>query len=859
MYTAPIASGTTAFVATIIALYYFPRKSLALTRKHVPFWLKYPPTFFAAIPALAILLGLDYILYPVTGLQTASRFPISTWIVSGVLVASLVLATGLCSSICERITNLPGGVLPRENFGREQRLNDVDAVFQWLASESPIHMSGDDYLDRSAIARRLACRFIRNRPAASAVGLIGQFGIGKSSVVHLMKQQVEAANRGSRNKIWISETSCWGFDNAAALLEHILDAAIQELSMRLDCLSIRGLPAAYRRAISAAGPLATLAADVLDSTTNPGTQLRRLTPLLKAADARLVIVVEDLDRNESPAFDIQQAVALLHRLKSVPHVALLLSGQPSLERARIDFVKLCEHMESLTSLSHETLWRVVQAVRLKLLKRHHFLDAAGEPHRGIIEILHPYVFDLPSAPLAIAELVQTPRLLKHILRHCEEIWSTLHGEIDFDDMLVANVLRYGAPEAFAFLLENASTLRSDLDEASRSGQNQQMSSRQNELKAKWESVTSDVSWNKVAVLDLIAFLFPNTDYFLGIRAPLDRLAPQGMRHSHPIDYWERFLGETLAPGAIEDQRVLLSIRDFQNGESTRNELPARILTEPAFAMQWEHLSVHMSRSQLFSVATEVISLSLTSNGADSTGENEGILAVRQRLRQYARGTAAYEAWLTARILEALPVSLALCNDLFFYWASVDGEFVDEEGMIRLRSVIVDAARAAFNTSAGLLNALGTIREYDLYHLIFPAHKGEVPELPCCTSSDWSWLGPILVNAAVEAPEKLVPQIIPLITEHPRKVIQDSETGTVRRTKVCEINEQVIVDLFSGHERRLMEVLSRPVAPRGEVNADTIEVVNVYAKEWLAHMDAEDLKLTSHTPPSSDRESAGRGG
>ena len=48
----------------------------------------------------------------------------------------------------------------------------------------------------------------------------------------------------------------------------------------------------------------------------------------------------------------------------------------------------------------------------------------------------------------------------HALRHTADAWEKLHGEVAFDELLVANVLRFDAPEAFNFLLRRVDTLRS---------------------------------------------------------------------------------------------------------------------------------------------------------------------------------------------------------------------------------------------------------------------------------------------------------------------------------------------------------------------------------------------------------------
>ncbi len=61
--------------------------------------------------------------------------------------------------------------------------------------------------------------------------------------------------------------------------------------------------------------------------------------LLGNMKARLVFVVEDLDRKDSRTFDIQEVQAFLQQLKDFPNLAFVLTGGLSSSR-RIDFAKL---------------------------------------------------------------------------------------------------------------------------------------------------------------------------------------------------------------------------------------------------------------------------------------------------------------------------------------------------------------------------------------------------------------------------------------------------------------------------------------------------------------------------------------
>ena len=92
----------------------------------------------------------------------------------------------------------------------------------------------------------------------------------------------------------------------------------------------------------------------------------------------------------------------------------------------------------------------------------------------------------------IMRLVKTPRLLKTILRRTAHSWERLHGEIDFDDLLVANVIRFAAPEAYDFLLENYREIRG----LERDGLLKDKDKRKERLQAKWSRVTNAANWKE---------------------------------------------------------------------------------------------------------------------------------------------------------------------------------------------------------------------------------------------------------------------------------------------------------------------------------------------------------------------------
>ena len=101
---------------------------------------------------------------------------------------------------------------------------------------------------------------------------------------------------------------------------------MDRLQERIDCLSIVALPANYRKALEGAKHTwASLTADLLETTHDPVAQLEKLDDMLSAVGMRLIIFLEDLDRNNSDEAIRDEMPALLDRLRRLSHVSFILA------------------------------------------------------------------------------------------------------------------------------------------------------------------------------------------------------------------------------------------------------------------------------------------------------------------------------------------------------------------------------------------------------------------------------------------------------------------------------------------------------------------------------------------------------
>jgi hypothetical protein len=302
-----------------------------------------------------------------------------------------------------------------------------DQLEKWIKSETPVSDPEDDLFGYGRHASRIAKLLVNaaRRGERVALGVIGPFGSGKTTLTDFVETKVRAIRTWADPHIWICRVSCWGFDDSLATLQHILDEAVAILNRQVDCVGLRSLPDAYRRTLAAGGSWWHVVAEGFSSDKDPTKQLKRLVPILKAIDGRLILVIEDVDRNPARTFDHQHIQAMLHRLREIPHVGFVLSAGSTVHN-ELDFAKLVDHIELMPRLDAGIVLPLIREMRQRCLSESSCIDPASQSVREKFAIR--YLSDgkdvkaafaglgLTLESAALLSLLTTPRALKHVLR-----------------------------------------------------------------------------------------------------------------------------------------------------------------------------------------------------------------------------------------------------------------------------------------------------------------------------------------------------------------------------------------------------------------------------------------------------------
>lgn len=696
------------------------------------------------------------------------------------------------------------------------------AIFErWLRSERPAE---DDLIGNRRIARRLAEYLTAH---GGTVGLVGPFGSGKSSVVVWLKQEVDLVRKPGQPEVWFAEQSCWGFEDSGSAVQQVLARAMEAVGRKADCFSLRSLPEAYRQTFSAGGDWLRTLADLVLGSADPLEQFRQLSDVLESVNARLVLVIEDLDRTTSSRFDRQEVLALLQRLRSASdRVSFVLATGQSSARD-IDFAKLCDHIEILQEFDPERVSTLVEAVRNHCLSGFPHVSTAGDdnPWNRTRSMLLSR-FDMVSLPDAAARLLRTPRALKHALRRTHRAWQTLHGEVDLDHLLAANVLRYGAPEAFDFLLRHWNQLHDD--PRTWQSQREQLPRICDRLTTEWQQATRNVEWDVRAGMTVLVFLLPPAGEYLGERTGVDRGRLQGVANHR---YWLRVVNEEIDPDHTRDQVVFRDVAEWRASPRVASPLVEGMCGSVDYVGVWEHFAPGLfgqDPERVLVLADHILEHYRTARGAripEPDRQTDAVLPVfpetafigvwRFANRRVRPGKASRE-WLERQVRLAMPSSLALVNDLYYYWTGQHG-ITRPEDRAHIRRVILDLSREQFRCGADLLRVSHPDLAYGLYQLVFPpeseAGPSELVGLP-----HWGWLGPIVLDALRANPARIARDVGFLISNSRRGVHPAIEIHEVDRARLDgffgEAGPEVIAliaaasECFSGRDREFLDQLVR---------------------------------------------------
>jgi hypothetical protein len=325
---------------------------------HISRLLRYPPTWVAGIIGtfIYLLITQDKALIGEFGLK--EFLLLTVWkspILSGFIIATVLSI--LFGHQSKRLSNKPSYSPNHQSSGA--LINDPDQLSLWIEDESPICSPFQDLFGLARISRRIA-NILLNKDTRT-VGIVGTYGSGKTSLLKIVeyylnhrreldpKESVQP-DRGEGNsfqgKIVLCRVDGWG-RSKGSVAQQILSIAVNRLKNDVDCLSVVMVPTNYRKALEGGKTTwATIISALFHTSCDPIEQLEKLDDILCAADLRLLIFLEDLDRNTDDKIIRDELPSLLDRLRSLRNVSFVLAIGTERQYSNI-LIRICDHVETI--------------------------------------------------------------------------------------------------------------------------------------------------------------------------------------------------------------------------------------------------------------------------------------------------------------------------------------------------------------------------------------------------------------------------------------------------------------------------------------------------------------------------------
>jgi hypothetical protein len=319
---------------------------------------RYPPTWVAGIIGTFVYLVItqDKALIGEFGLK--EFFLLIVWkspILLGFTIATVLSI--LFGHRSKRLSNKASFSPHDQAFG--SIANDPHQLLLWIEDESPIYSPNQDLFGLTRISRRISNILLGKN--TRTVGIVGTYGSGKTSLLNIVeyylnhRRELESkepvgSDRGERNsfrgEIVLCRVDGWG-RSKGSVAQQILSIAVNRLKNDIDCLSVVTVPTNYRRALEGVrSTWATIVSALFFTSCDPIEQLEKIDDILRAADLRLIIFLEDLDRNVDDEIIRDQLPSLLDRLRGLRNVSFVLAIGTEHQYSNI-LIRICDHMEAI--------------------------------------------------------------------------------------------------------------------------------------------------------------------------------------------------------------------------------------------------------------------------------------------------------------------------------------------------------------------------------------------------------------------------------------------------------------------------------------------------------------------------------
>ena len=164
----------------------------------------------------------------------------------------------------------------------------------------------------------------KSKANSKRILICGAFGVGKTTAINLAVDELK--NKKELPKLVHCNIDLWGVE-AESIIQYVLDEVLIALSTEIDMCKFRSLPSHYISAMNAGNTSSKIFAAFMHKPTSPDALLKSLSDVINAANLRLLVTVQDLDRNAKALDSLHALAGLLDRLEELQGIDYIFAGE----------------------------------------------------------------------------------------------------------------------------------------------------------------------------------------------------------------------------------------------------------------------------------------------------------------------------------------------------------------------------------------------------------------------------------------------------------------------------------------------------------------------------------------------------
>jgi hypothetical protein len=420
--------------------------------------------------------------------------------------------------------------------------------------------------------------------------------------------------------------------------------------------------------------------------------------------------------------------------------------------------------------------------------------------------------------------------MKAVLRRTMIAWrDDLHGEVDFNELLVVNTLRETCPRTLDFLREYLRMVAGTRFAG-------QVNSIQN------QSETFERLWNQEGLNEqpkpaLIRRLLRALGFgaeenvnaaFLCCRTPQSiRYYDERFRGSEAAEYFTRMVNESLLEGDLRDQEVLAAIRGWTAAPSAQETLPRKLAEDARWGVRTGQFSQALAGGDLLlRLASHHLEVLRSTYGSKSGDNQPGFVSLWLMANERFK-YGDYGRWLETEIEKAFPVSLRLVRSLYSTWAPRSVGTREREGLLVLILKLGKQHFGSRDRGDALAAALNPVWPNTLSDLIGHWEDAGYRKKGLTGPAPWSFLCAALIAALEKNPTDITAAVVNLLAK-------DRQETPLERVPY-EFDQTMISGFLGNDAPEAMRLLSRQCElpdPLDEAMKTDVATARQLAAKWL---------------------------